>query len=396
MSRLLPHRRTFLQNAVGAALAAAAGGTIVALAGDPARRRVGIVGHTGRGDYGHGLDVCFVGVSGVEVVAVADPDDAGRAKAAAKSKAARQYADYREMLAKEKPDIAVIAPRWSEHHAEMALAAIAAGAHLFMEKPIAVSPAEADQILAAAEKANRKITVAHQMRLAPSVVHLKKRIDEGLIGDLLELRAFGKQDPRAGGEDLLVLGVHLFDLMRMFTAADPLWCSARVTQQGREITREDARAVKEQIGKVAGDEVVAQFAFPKGISASFTSRSRLKDHSGHWGIEMIGSKGSARILADIVPNVFVSQPAPWTADGRTQTWTALPGDPAKEPGFDKTTGAANRRLVDDFLDAITKDRDPICSGKNAAWALEMVMGVYRSALSGARAEFPLKDRNHPL
>src|SRR5205807_851986 len=135
---------------------------------------------------------------------------------------------------------------------------LAAGAHLFMEKPIAPTLVEADEILAAAEKAGRKIAVAHQMRLAPSIVFLKKRIDEGLLGDLLELRAFGKQDARAGGEDLLVLGVHLFDLMRLF-AGDPLWCTARVTQAGRDITPADARAIKEQIGPLAGDEVSAQF-----------------------------------------------------------------------------------------------------------------------------------------
>lgn len=393
-----PHlisRRLLLHGFAGAGLA----GLLAQRSGAaevPSLLKVAIIGHTGRGDYGHGLDVCFVGVPGVEIVAVADPDDAGRAKAVAKSKAARQYADYREMLAKEKPDIAVIAPRWSEHHLEMALSAIAGGAHLYMEKPIAVAPVESDQILAAADKSRRKITVAHQMRLAPSVVHLKKSIDSGLIGDLLEIRAFGKQDARAGGEDLLVLGVHLFDLMRLFTGGDPLWCTSRVTQQGRDITPADGRAVKEQIGKVAGDEVTALFAFDKGVTASFVSRGRLRERSGHWGIELIGSKGTARILADIVPNVFVLKPAAWAADGRSEAWIPLEGDPSRVAGFDKTTTAANRRLVDDLIAAIRDDREPACSGRNAAWALEMVMGIHRAALSASRITFPLKDRSHPF
>ena len=64
--------------------------------------RIGIIGHTGRGNYGHSLDMAFVGVEGVEIVALADPDDEGRAETAARTGAATAYADYREMLDREK------------------------------------------------------------------------------------------------------------------------------------------------------------------------------------------------------------------------------------------------------------------------------------------------------
>lgn len=363
-----------------------------------------VIGHTGRGEYGHGMDLIFNDVPGVRVVAVADPVEAGRAKAAARCRAERQYADYREMLANERPNLVCVAPRWSEHHAEMALAAIAAGAHVFMEKPFTVTCAEADAVLAAAaggrspepDKAAVRICVAHQMRLAPSVVHLKKRIDEGLIGDLQQIRAFGKQDARAGGEDLLVLGVHLFDLMRLF-AGDPLWCTARVLHEGRDITPADARAVKEQIGPVAGDNIFAQFAFANGVTAAYTSRAGMRDQSGHWGVELIGSKGSARILADIWPSVRVMTPGKWTPEGRTDEWRVLPDDPdANAPPERRSTILANRRLVDDWLAAIREKREPTCSGRNAAWGLEMVMAVWHAGLTGARIALPLQDRAHPL
>jgi predicted dehydrogenase len=299
------------------------------------------------------------------------------------------------MLAREKPDLVSVAPRWSDQHREMAVAALEAGAHVFMEKPFAPSPADGDAILAAADKTRRKIVVAHQMRIAPSVVYLKQKIDAGLIGDLLEIHTFGKMDARAGGEDLIVLGVHLFDFMRLF-AGDPHWCTARVMQQGRDITKADARTVREQVGPVAGDEVSAQFAFNNGVTASFTSRGRMRDQSGHWGVELVGSKGSARILTDIWPRVAVAQHVAWTNATREVKWTPLEGDPGRVPGVDTSTTAANRRVVDDLLAAVREDREPACSGRNAAWAVEMVMGVYRSALSGARASFPLTDRSHPL
>src|SRR5687768_4139235 len=69
-----------------------------------------IIGRTGQGDYGHGLDIIFSGRDDIELVAIADPDETGRKKAVERSKAPREYADYREMLAKEKPQLVCLAP----------------------------------------------------------------------------------------------------------------------------------------------------------------------------------------------------------------------------------------------------------------------------------------------
>ena len=353
--------------------------------------RAAVIGHTGRGDYGHGLDVIFNDVPGVEVVALADPDDAGRAGAAGRCRAARQYADYREMLDKEKPDLVSVAPRHTDQHKDMALAAIAAGAHLVLEKPIATDPAEADAILAAADAGKRTVVVAHQMRLAPRVVRLRKALADGLIGDLLSVDAWGKQDNRAGGEDMMVLGVHLFDLMRAF-AGDPHWCTARVTQGGKDITKSDARAPGEAIGPVAGDEISAQFAFPANVHGTFTSRGRLREVTGSWGIELTGSKGAVRLLTAVDPHVLVLKAGEWEPAGRTDRWEPLDGAPGGDGGFE----SANRRVVDDWLDAIRTGREPAASGRNAAAAVEMVMAVYHAALNAARVPFPLAERQHPL
>ncbi len=183
--------------------------------------RAAIIGHTGHGDYGHGLDLIFNGRENITVVALADPDAAGRAKAAARAGALRSYAHYREMLEQEKPHLVAVAPRWTDEHHDMALAALNAGAHVYCEKPITQTLEQADDLLATANRAGLRIAVAHQMRLAPNILFLKQRLADGLIGELLEIRACGKQDKRAGGEDLIVLGVHMFDLMRFF-AGDPL------------------------------------------------------------------------------------------------------------------------------------------------------------------------------
>src|SRR5437867_12284268 len=90
--------------------------------------RAAVMGHTGRGDYGHGLEVIFRDLPGVEVVALADPDAAGREAAAKRAGALRSYADYRELLEKERPQLVSVAPRWTDQHQAMALAALKAGA----------------------------------------------------------------------------------------------------------------------------------------------------------------------------------------------------------------------------------------------------------------------------
>jgi predicted dehydrogenase len=393
-------RRQFVRRSAG--LASAAGlslATIESLSlfgATSESMRAAVIGHTGRGDYGHGLDVLFNGVPGVQVVAVADPVAAGREAAAKRCGALRQYADYRELLTKEKPQLVSIAPRWTDQHHAMAMASLEAGAHLYMEKPIAPTLAEADEILAVADKRGLKIAVAHQMRLAPNIIFLKRKLAEGLIGDLVQVRAWGKQDDRAGGEDMLVLGTHLFDMLRNLVG-DPVWCSARILHQDREFTRADARTVKEQIGLVGGTDIEAQFAFVNGVMASFISRAALRQTVAHWGMELIGSKGVVRILMDVFPQVFLLDAGKWESTGKTDRWLPLKDDPtfnftSEQRGF----GPANRRVVDDWLEAIHTKREPACSGRAAMRALEMVMAVYHAGLSGRRTPLPLTDRRHPL
>lgn len=395
-----PTRREFLRRSLLAAGALGCSGVPLGVAeatdAQAGGWRAAIIGHTGRGDYGHGLDVIFNDLPGVSVVAIADPVTGGREAVAKRSGALRQYSDYREMLAKEKPHLVSIAPRWSEHHHGMGLAALEAGAHLYMEKPITTTLAEADELIALAGKRRLKIAVAHQMRLAPNIVHLKRKLAEGLIGDVVQIRSWGKQDHRAGGEDMLVLGAHLFDMMRNLVG-DASWCSAHILHDGREFTKADARTVKEQIGLVGGTEIEAQFSFTNGVLATFTSRAALRDTVAHWCMELIGSKGVVRILMDVFPQVFLLESGKWSAGGKTDRWAPLKDDPtagftAVQRGF----GPANRRVVDDWLEAIRADREPSCSGRDAMQALEMAMAVYQAGLTGTRAPLPLPSRSHPL
>jgi predicted dehydrogenase len=385
---LIP-RREFMKRSAAAACSLTASPLIAAPDEKATRMKAAVIGHTGRGDYGHGLDGIFAGRRNIELVAIADPDEAGRKTAAQKFKPLRSYSDYRELLQKEQPNLVSVAMRQADQHHEIILACLKAGAHVYSEKPFVTAPAEADELLALADKKKLRIAVAHTMRMTDVMLRLKRGLQEGLIGDLVEMRACGKQDSRAGGEDMIVLGSHLFDLMRMY-AGNPLSCSARVLQNGRDMTRKDRRLVKDNNGYVTGNEVFAHFTFPKSVNATFTSTEKLRDTYGHWGIEFYGSKGAVRINCDISPNVFIRRTSGWSGKGKTDTWEPL------EPKLIQTPPEHNSGPVGDWLEAITTNREPECSGRNGAWALEMVCGVYWAALGKKEIAFPLLDRRHPL
>lgn len=380
-------RREFLQHTAGFSVLAAGLNAASNSSATP-KLKAAIIGDTGRGNYGHGIDMIFDGRPNIEVVALSDPNEAGRTKAQTRTKAPRTYADYHEMIERERPDLVAIGPRWSDRHHAMASAALKAGAHVYTEKPFTPTLAEADSLIALADAKGRKIAVAHPTRIAPSTLHLKRRLEEGLIGELIEIRLIGKQDKRAGGEDLVVLGDHQMDLVRFF-AGEPEWCSARVLHQGRDITLADAREpAADKIGLVAGDEIQAMFALPRGVNVHYTSRRKFAQVAGPFGVTFVGTKGEARLVNGYYPPLFQRTDGPWRP---------LENDPtASAPESERDQTAGNRRIVDDWLAAIAENREPVCSGREAMKTLEMIHAIFAAGLSGTRVKLPLKNRQHPL
>src|SRR4051812_18790491 len=127
----------------------------------PRRFRVAVIGRTGRGNYGHGLDVVWRSFDNVQIVAVADDDARGRTAARERLGATNAYADYREMLQKERPHIVSVATRWLDSHRDMVVACAEAGASVFLEKPMCRTLAEADEMIAACERHHVKLAIAH-------------------------------------------------------------------------------------------------------------------------------------------------------------------------------------------------------------------------------------------
>jgi predicted dehydrogenase len=351
--------------------------------------RVAVIGRTGRGNYGHNLDAAWKDWPGVEIVAVADENAEGLNKAAERLGVRATYSDYAQMLRQERPDIAVVAPRWVDCHLDMALAAAEAHASIFMEKPMARTPAECDRIIDACDRVHVKVCVAHNMRVCPILDVVQQRIAEGVIGDLQEIRGRGKEDRRAGGEDLMVLGTHVFDLMRRF-GGDPLWAFGRVTAGGHEITRKDVvMDGPEGLGPIAGDAIAGVYAFANGLTGYFGSKRSSETSGKRFGVDLYGSRGILAVRAAHVPAVYHLDSVVWT-DAAWKPLAMLENTPPR------SQLEANQLLVTDLLEAIENDREPQAGGRTARWTIEMAMALYASQRTGRRVSFPLKRREHPL
>ncbi|HVA92122.1 MAG TPA: Gfo/Idh/MocA family oxidoreductase, partial [Chloroflexota bacterium] len=255
------------------------------------RFRAAVIGHTGHGNYGHHIDASFAEIPAVELVAVADPDDVGRQAAQDRTGAPRSYVDYREMLEQERPNLALVCPRWCDQREAMITACVQAGVQgIYCEKPLAPTLVAADAIQAACGAAGVRLIVAHRSRENPYMQWLRALLADGALGKVEAIRAHGKCDHRAGGLDLAVLGPHLFDQMRYLVGA-PLWVSAYVTQAGRPIERADATDGPEGVGSIAGDRISATFAFGDGVLGYY--ETYRGDRAGeHWyGFEVHCTRG---------------------------------------------------------------------------------------------------------
>jgi len=360
--------------------------------------RVAVIGHTGRGNYGHGLDKVWREIPEAEVAAVADAEPKGLAAALKRLDASKGYADYRQMLDEVKPELVSVAPRWIDQHRDMVVAAAERGVRgIYLEKPMCRTMAEADEMIAACEEHRVKLAIAHQTRYSPKLPVVDELIDWRKIGQILEIRARGKEDARAGGEDLWVLGTHVLDLTHRF-GGDPKWCFATVLEDGRPIRPEDVAEGAEGIGPLAGDEVHAMYRLADGVTAYFDSVHDGRGSPSRFGLWIFGSEGVIEMHTGYLPPVHFLPDSSWSPARTGEQWipvsSAGAGEP--EPLADGGLHAGNVLAVKDLIAAVEEDRQPVSSMYEARTATEMIVAVFEAQRLGRPVKLPLENRRNPL
>ncbi len=181
-------------------------------------------GVIGAGWFGEIHCNVIAGVPGLELAALADRDAARLEEIGRQYGIASLHTDYRDLLADPAIDLVHIVTRW-DSHAEIAVAALAAGKHVLLEKPMAPTVAECEQICQAARDADTYLMVGHVCRFNPRCIAAQKAIAAGSIGRVVSLNGW-RNVPAAWAENALNkvspisdTAIHDTDLMLWFTGA---------------------------------------------------------------------------------------------------------------------------------------------------------------------------------
>jgi predicted dehydrogenase len=188
--------------------------------------RIGVVG---LGYWGPNLARNFDRLPGAELRWICDQSQEARERFAPSFPDARTSGDFEELLEDPELDAVVIATHVPSH-AALATRALNAGKHCFVEKPLAYSVAEADQVVAAAREAGRVLMVGHLLEYHPGVQKLKELADSGELGDIHYLYSnrlnLGKLRPDENA--LWSLGAHdVSVLLHLAGGEEPSECEAR-------------------------------------------------------------------------------------------------------------------------------------------------------------------------
>jgi predicted dehydrogenase len=187
-------------------------------------QRVAVIGV---GTMGRQHARVYRSIEGVELVAVADADES-RAEQVAAEFGCRSYGDYRQLLEGEELDaLSVVVPTSS--HVEVALAVLESGRPALVEKPLAMTVAEAERIRDTAARLDLVLAVGHVERFNPAVRELKRRLDQGNFGELTSViaRRVGVLPPRVKDSNVVVdLAVHDIDICNYLVGRPPERMSA--------------------------------------------------------------------------------------------------------------------------------------------------------------------------
>jgi len=150
---------------------------------------------------------------------------------------------------------------------------------------------------------------------------------------------------------------------------------------------------------LAGDELHATYRFAKGVTGYFDSIANDGTQNHGFGLSLIGSQGRIQIWCDDSPLARFVPGNPFQA--ATSSEEALPISTAGvgqiEPLHDLHKKVYQHLVpVEDLLDSIGSDREPICGLKDAGATVEMICGVFESHRLGRTVKFPLVQRDHPL
>lgn len=319
---------------------------------------------------------------GFELVGMCDVNaDAGAARATEFGSAF--FADHRQLLDRLQPEVvAIVTPH--PFHAPLALDASAAGAHVLVEKPMAVTVAEADAMIDAAQRAGRLLAVNFQQRFRPAIEQVRAWIDAGGLGPLVRTLSVEPWfRPAAyyrsatwrgtwageGGGLLMNQAPHTLDLL-CHLAGMP----ARVWG----CTRTRAHAIEVE------DTAQAMLEYPNGALGYLTASTA---EAGPARLEVVGDHGALELAQD---RLTLRRFSPSLREHMATSTEMFSAPEIESESFEpQGDGGGHTPVYRDFHAAITQGRLPRADGREGRMSLELANAITYSSLTERPVDLPL-------
>lgn len=299
-----------------------------------------------------------------ELVAVCDAE-LSLAASIAESSAVRAYSDMYRMLDETRPEAVSIAVP-TAFHEQAALAALEAGCHVLIEKPITATLEEGQELIERSQRAGRKLMVGHIVRFNPAIQELKRRLEDGELGRIFQIvcRRVGPFPARIRDVGVVIdLATHDLDLMCYLTGSYPLRVYAET---------------EKRINTSHEDLVVGLLRFPGGITGAleinWLTPTKVRE------VLVLGERGLFRV-DDLTQDLFFYE----NAEIANNFWPAL--QTLKGVSEGSMTRYAIQRYeplraeLQAFLTAIQQDSPVPVSGEDGLAALRLATYLVESGRS---------------
>lgn len=300
-----------------------------------------------------------------------------------KDESIKRYTDYRKMIAENSIELAGIATD-SGNHAEIALYCIRSGIHVIIEKPIAMSIADADQIIRQAEINNVKVSACHQNRFNIAVQEMRRALETGRFGRLSHgsvhvrwnrnqsyySQASWRGKWASDGGALMNQCIHGIDLLR--------WMMGDEVEEVYGQTRRQFHNYLE-----AEDVGMAVVKFKNGAIGTIEGTTNVYPKNMEETLYLFGENGTVKIGGKSTNNIDV-----WDFADETE-------EDGKNKGLQEATsnvyGNGHISLYADVIDAVVNDRKPYVDAEAGRNALELVLAIYKSEKEGKTVKLPLSN-----
>ncbi len=342
--------------------------------------RIGFIGAGGIA----GLQLsCLKDRTDVEVAAFADTSKSILEKRQEQYPEAVVYTDYQTMLKREKLDaVSVATPNGL--HAKTTIAALKAGCHVLVEKPMAMSVTEARRMQRTAKETKRKLIIGFQYRFDPRTQYLRSEVDAGTIGRVLYGRVqalrrrgipnwgvFGRKELQGGGP-LIDIGVHVLE-MAHYTMGSPVPVSATADMFTYIGNKKSDRIQSQWAGwdyktYSVEDLAVGRIRFDNGAVIHIESAFAAHIKDGTMNFELMGEKGGCswqdtEIFTDENGYMVDKKPA-WLAN--------------------TDFNVVFKRKMDGFVDHVAHGAPTIAPAEAGVTVQAMLDALYKSAEKGGK------------